>query len=239
MCAGEWDQCGGDPSPVIYKGEAFNGDHDVYSGPTCCVDGSTCVRKTQFYSQCIPKSTARPCLPPAGFSCCRRNVTGKRLWAVFIIVGRTHHRSSIERPRRTRRTTRTTGRATCRCWPSSRLAAAPGATSSAPVGRASTTARRPRRASCGALSTATSRCWAWLHHKRRDHDNDTRAAGPTSCCDPQTSCVKLNYYYSRCMTKADAALELASSGAAAADQAKVTSYRAHETLPVHNDAQRV
>ena len=55
--------------------------------------------------------------------------------------------------------------------------------------------------------------------------------GPTACCDPHTSCVKLNYYYSRCMAPADAAVALANSNANLAEQQKVTSYRKTNILP--------
>ena len=46
-------QCGGVPSPVLYKHEVIR--NDTYEGAKCCTDESICVYKTQYYSQCIPK----------------------------------------------------------------------------------------------------------------------------------------------------------------------------------------
>lgn len=52
-------------------------------------------------------------------------------------------------------------------------------------------------------------------------------AGPTTCCDAATRCVKLNSYYSRCLTQARAKQALSQFGADAAGAAAVVAGWGH------------
>ncbi len=57
-------------------------------------------------------------------------------------------------------------------------------------------------------------------------------SGPAVCCDSALSCQKLNYYYSRCMSAADAQAARASFGAnLAAQQSVVAGWQAARTPP--------
>ena len=53
-CGQPYDQCGGAPTPSLYKGQAVS--YDTYAGAKCCTSDSVCVFKDQYYSQCIPNT---------------------------------------------------------------------------------------------------------------------------------------------------------------------------------------
>ena len=62
--------------------------------------------------------------------------------------------------------------------------------------------------------------------------------GPTVCCDGSLSCMRLNYYYMRCMTADQAAAARASFGAdLSAQQSVVAGWQAARTPPAQSAAQ--
>ncbi len=56
QCGGPWEQCGGAPTPSLYKGAVVG--YDVYKGPRCCTSDAQCVVKSGYFSQCVPLSVA-------------------------------------------------------------------------------------------------------------------------------------------------------------------------------------
>jgi hypothetical protein len=150
QCGNAWDQCGGAPSPVMYKGNVVS--YDVYKGPRCCTSESNCIAKDGYYSQCVPK------------------------------------------------------------YVSSADHAFDGITDIALLSKPSEVCAAANK-QCGGAPGLYS--------------------GPSGvCCDSKLSCVRLNYYYSRCMSAADAAAAVASFGANAAAQASVVAgWQAARTSP--------
>ena len=53
-CGAPYDQCGGAPSPRIYKGQVVG--YDTFKGPRCCEQGSQCDTSNQYFHQCVPLS---------------------------------------------------------------------------------------------------------------------------------------------------------------------------------------
>jgi Fungal cellulose binding domain len=56
QCGAAYDQCGGAPSPRMYKGKVVG--YDTWNGPRCCEAGSYCNQANPYFFQCTPNSLA-------------------------------------------------------------------------------------------------------------------------------------------------------------------------------------
>nr|XP_036575920.1 Cellobiohydrolase II [Colletotrichum truncatum]KAF6782576.1 Cellobiohydrolase II [Colletotrichum truncatum] len=73
-CGAAWTQCGG----------------NNWSGPTCCVSGSSCVVNNEWYSQCIPGAA-----PPAGTSTAATTTARSSSSAAVVTPSRTSSTAGV------------------------------------------------------------------------------------------------------------------------------------------------
>jgi len=149
QCGGPYEQCGGAPAPNLYKGAAVA--FDYFKGPRCCTVESTCVKKDEYYSQCIPTSQST------------RDHANDGTTDIALLTK--------------------------------------------PTAVCSATGKQ-----CGGAPGLFN--------------------SPTVCCEASVSCVRLNFYYSRCMSADQAAAARVSFGTdTSAQQSVVSGWQAARTPP--------